>query len=138
MLPLMYNLELADITFTIASLKAPQANFDINQFISSNTRSGLSCKLKHRHASSNLSRHSFFCRIPRLWNSLPPITPLSPYQQQNTTYYLSYSLISRLILILAISVPSTIYAHAIPAQPHQVSSATTDCSALSLIITILH
>ena len=78
MLPLMYNLELADIMFTVSSIKCPCDHFNINQFISfssSNTRSSSSFKLKHRLTNNNLSRHSFFNRLPRLWNSLPPIDP---------------------------------------------------------------
>lgn len=83
MLPLMYHLEIADIMFTVSSIKSPSVHFDIKQFISfssSNTRSSSLFKLKHRLTNNNLSRHSFFNRIPRLWNSLPAIDPsLSKY-----------------------------------------------------------
>ncbi len=78
LLPLMYHLESADIMFLTLSIKNPCDHFDVNQFISfssSRTRSSSSYKLKHCYTSNNLSRHSFFNRIPRLWNSLPPIDP---------------------------------------------------------------
>ena len=78
MLPLMFYLEIADIIFTVSSIKHPSDHFDIKQFISfstSNTRSSALYKLKHRLTNNNISRHSFFNRIPRLWNSLPPIDP---------------------------------------------------------------
>ncbi len=70
-------------TCIIHVLKNPDDHFDINNFISfstSNTRSKTSFKLKHCPTSGNLLRHSYFNRIPRLWNSLPPIDPNSPPQ----------------------------------------------------------
>ena len=30
-------------------------------------------KMIHHRSSSNISLNSYFCRMPRLWNSLPPI-----------------------------------------------------------------
>ena len=81
MLPLMFQLELADILFTVSSIKNPNNHFNILQsltFSSSNTRSNSQFKLKHNYSSNNRSRHSFFNRIPRLWNSLPIIDPSLP------------------------------------------------------------
>ena len=78
MLPLMYLYEIADIMFTTSSIKNPSSHFNINDYISlseSNTRSSSNFRLKHRYTNNNKSRHSFFYRIPRLWNSLPPIDP---------------------------------------------------------------
>ena len=75
-LPLMYQLEIADIMFTISSIKNPSSHFNISHYISfcdSGMRSSSFFKLKHRYTSNNKSRHSFFNRIPRLWNSLPTI-----------------------------------------------------------------
>ena len=70
MLPLMFQLELADI-FTI---KNPSNHFNILQsltFSSSNTRSSSHLKLKHNFSTATVDRHSFFNCIPRQWNSLP-------------------------------------------------------------------
>ena len=78
MLPILYILEIADIMFAIASFKNPSNHFDFHQLISfceGNTRSCSSLKLKHRFSNNNKSRHSYFNRIPRLWNSFPHIDP---------------------------------------------------------------
>ena len=75
-LPLMYTFELNDLTFFIKSYKSPSQHFNINDYMKfriSNTRSSTYHKLIHQRSSSNLSRHFYFCRLPRLWNSLPPI-----------------------------------------------------------------
>ena len=51
-------------------------HFDIHNYItfsSSNTRSSSQFKLNHRLTNNNLTRHSYFYRLPRLWNSLPSI-----------------------------------------------------------------
>ena len=75
----MYRLELADIMFYVTSRKNPDEHFNINNFITPctssthSTRSSSFFKLKHHTAKSNLYRHSYFYRLPRLWNSLPPI-----------------------------------------------------------------
>ena len=37
------------------------------------TRSGSAAKLVHKFSSTSSSHHSYFCRIVRIWNSLPPI-----------------------------------------------------------------
>ena len=50
--------------------------FNILQFVTvsnSNTRSSDKLTLKHTISFSNQQRHFYFNRIPRLWNSLPPI-----------------------------------------------------------------
>ena len=76
MLPLMYLLEIADIMFAVSSVKSPGVHFDIHNYItfsSSNTRSSSQFKLNHRLTNNNLTRHSYFYRLPRLWNSLPSI-----------------------------------------------------------------
>ena len=74
LLPLMYLLELQDIIFTVKSLKYPTKGFNILHHISfstSNTRSSSNCKLKHLSHTNNYNRHSFFHRLPRLWNAIP-------------------------------------------------------------------
>ena len=76
LLPLMYLFELQDILFAIKSLKIPTKQFNITDYISFNsasTRSGASNKLTHIHHLNNLSRHSYFHRLPGLWNAIPII-----------------------------------------------------------------
>ncbi len=76
LLPLMYTYELQDIMFIVSHLKAPSKDFDLSELIlfsSQRTRSSQGTKMIHRRNNTNLSRHNFFNRIPRLWNSLPPI-----------------------------------------------------------------
>ena len=80
MLPLMYRLELFDIMFCVSSLSdsSSKSHFNIEDYISfnsSNTRSGSHFKMNVRSATTNQLRHSYFYRLPRLWNSLPPIDP---------------------------------------------------------------
>ena len=73
MLPLMYLLEIADIMFAVSSVKSPVSTSIYITFSSSNTRSSSQFKLNHRLTNNNLTRHSYFYRLPRLWNSLPSI-----------------------------------------------------------------
>ena len=76
MLPLMYIFELNDLLFFIKSLKNPSPHFDITKWIHLNnsvTRSSTHLKLLHKCIKYNSSRHFYFNRLPRLWNSLPPI-----------------------------------------------------------------
>ena len=76
LLPLMYFFELQDIMFVVKSLKFPTNHFNIRDYISfgtTNTRLSSGHKLLHIHHTSNMNRHFFFHRIPRLWNSFPII-----------------------------------------------------------------
>ena len=76
LLPLMYIYELNDLTFFIKSYKYPSNYFNVNDYIFSSfvsTRSSTGFKLQHISSSSNLSHNFYFCRLPRLWNSLPSI-----------------------------------------------------------------
>ena len=77
-LPLMMQLELFDILFFIRCLKDPDTTqeFSIHSFVQfsdRNTRSSSHLKLKHSLSKSTTEAHLFFNRLPRLWNSLPPI-----------------------------------------------------------------
>ena len=77
-LPLMMQLELFDIQFFIRCLKDPDTTqeFSIHSFVQfsdRNTRSSSHLKLKHSLSKSTTEAHLFFNRLPRLWNSLPPI-----------------------------------------------------------------
>ena len=84
LLTLMYQYELSDLLFFIKSYKTPYPHFDINNYISMkpflSTRSSSSSKLVHHNISStNSNRHFYFCRLPRLWNTLPSINLNFPY-----------------------------------------------------------
>ena len=73
-LPLMYLFELQDILFAIKSIKVQSKQFNIHDhinFSSANTRSGTSNKLIIPHHLNNVSRHSYFHRLPTLWNAMP-------------------------------------------------------------------
>ena len=96
LLPLMYFFELQDIMFVVKSLKFPTNNFNIRDYISfgtTNTRLSSGHKLLHMHHTSNMNRHFFFHRIPRLWNSFPIIDltlSLSTIKIKLTDYLWSY------------------------------------------------
>lgn len=76
LLPLMYNLELNDISFFLRCLKDPPLNFNILDYVkfsSGNTRSTSFNKLCHQYTKNNTIRFSYFYRLPGLWNRLPPL-----------------------------------------------------------------
>ena len=76
LLPLTMLYELNDILFFVKSLKKPNTSFNINNYFtfSSNcTRSASHHKLVHKLARTNVIKNSYFYRLPRLWNALPPI-----------------------------------------------------------------
>ena len=75
-LPLMYVFELNDLMLCVKNLKSPSRDFDIKKYVKFSdhgTRSATSSRMIHRFTSTNSSRHEFFTRIPRLWNSVPSI-----------------------------------------------------------------
>ena len=83
LLPLMYTYELTDILFLVKQLQSPDPSFPILKhisFVTSSTRSSSSSKLKWLSPQSNLTHHSYFCRIVRLWNILPTIDLSSSFQ----------------------------------------------------------
>ena len=71
MLPLMITYEINDILFFLKSLSTPSTAFDIRQFITFSTNPYRNSNLLHVACSNNTSRHFYFSRLPRLWNSLP-------------------------------------------------------------------
>lgn len=90
LLPLMYIYELNDLIFFIKAYKSPTNFFDIKNYISFTflpTRSSTYSKLQHRSSSSNLNRHFYFCRLPRLWNSLPQIDISLPVPRLRSILY---------------------------------------------------
>ena len=75
LLPLMAEMEMGDVMFYFRNLKAPGDHFNVNhflQFSSKPTRSGSKGRLEHTRSTTTQARNSFFNRLPRLWNSLPP------------------------------------------------------------------
>ena len=75
LLPLMMEFEVSDIMFLVKSMKHPSDHFDIYKFIQFSSHSTRSSSLKLRHCLSknNTQSNFYFNRIPRLWNSIPPI-----------------------------------------------------------------
>ena len=60
--------------FSVKSLKKPTTAFyilDYVSFCSNSTRSASFTKLVNKSARTNTINHSYFYRLPRLWNSLP-------------------------------------------------------------------
>ena len=90
LLPLMYLLDLSDVLFFIKFIKLPSDNFNILHFVSfsssSNTRSSSHNKLNHNYSRSNVIRNSYFVRLPRLWNCLPPIVLNQSFSSIKTYY----------------------------------------------------
>ena len=75
-LPLMYQFDYYDIFFFVKHIKHPTDNFNILNYVSfshSSTRSSFHNELQHKYSSSNFLCNSYFCRLPKIWNSLPPI-----------------------------------------------------------------
>ena len=103
MLPLMYMFELLDVLFMVKCFKQPDPSFPVLDFIpirNSSTRSGRSTKLVHLSSKSNLSHHSYFHRIVRIWNAaLPPIDITLSTATSRTNSRNSSGLISSTILI---------------------------------------
>ena len=80
----MYLFDFNDLIFFIKSFKSRSHHFDINNYISfshSSTRSSSNNKLTHIKSTCNLDRHFYFCRLPRLWNTLPYINLNLPFNK---------------------------------------------------------
>ena len=77
MLPLMMTYEVNDVFFFLKSLSYPSAAFDIRNFISFSTNPYRHYNLLHVICTNNSSRHFYFSRLPRLWNSLPTKTKIN-------------------------------------------------------------
>ena len=76
LLPLMMTFELQDLIFFIKAIKTSDPSFNILDYVSfstNTTRSGAGLKLRHSTSTTNLDRHFYYNRLPRLWNSLPVI-----------------------------------------------------------------
>ena len=100
LLPLMYWLEIQDILFLIKNLQNPGDNFNIYNhisFASSKTRSGTTNKLKYNYRRTTATRHYYFNRVVRLWNSLPPFNLSQPYVSikcQIYTYFRNHFIVN--------------------------------------------
>ena len=75
LLPLMYWLDLQDLVFFIKCLKDPNDTIGIYRYVSfvgmNRTRAGTANKLQHKFARLSSTRHFYFIRITRIWNSIP-------------------------------------------------------------------
>ncbi len=74
MLPLMYWLDLQDLVFMVKCLKDPRDTINIFRHISyvnSSTRGSSAGKLTHRYTRLSSTRHFYFHRVVKLWNSIP-------------------------------------------------------------------
>ena len=72
----MMEYEIVDIMFLVKSIKFPPDHFrfcDYVQLCSHPTRGSSNLKLKHSLCRTEIERHFYFNRIPRLWNSLPTL-----------------------------------------------------------------
>ena len=114
LLPLMYLVDLSDVLFFIKSIKLPSDYFNILHFASfssSNTRSSSHNKLNHKYSRSNKIRNSYFVRLQRLWNSLPPIEINQSFSSIKTykLFTIIYGNILKLILTSSILAHFTIH-----------------------------
>lgn len=89
LLPLAMVLEIADISFFLSSLSCSTPSFDILDYVSFSTARTRSAgiKLKHFYHRTNLSRHFYFHRLPRLWNHLNQPSLLE-YSLSSARYHL--------------------------------------------------
>lgn len=74
LLPLMYHHDLRDVLFIIKCLLSPPDNFDILQYVSFSThgtRTTSAGKLKVNFRRISTTRHFYFNRVVRLWNTIP-------------------------------------------------------------------
>ena len=82
LLPLTMIYELKDVCFFVKSFQQTSTSFNIMDFVAfspNNTRSGSHRKLVQQLVRVNRSKQFYFNRLPRLWNSLPPIDLSNSY-----------------------------------------------------------
>ena len=97
-----------DIIFFFKCLKSPSSSFNINNcvsFASSSTRSSANSKLLHTKSTTNSSRHFYFNRLPRLWNSLPVLPWNNRLNHLSKISRLFFGTISSPTLILILHAP---------------------------------
>ena len=77
-LVVLYHKVLVELAIVLCPKSENKDHFDILKYVcfsSCGTRSSSSFKLKHMSSKCNRQLHSYFFRLPRIWNSLPPIDP---------------------------------------------------------------
>ena len=114
LLPIMYTLELNDITFFIKSIFFPSEHFNVFKYVtfsSTDTRSSSKQKLIHRCSSTSFHFHSYFIRIVHLWNCLPYIDLSLPFPLINVNCLLFFGTGLLQILMTKIPVLSITSAH---------------------------
>ena len=85
--------EFADLSFILKSFHSPKPKFNIMDYSFISFRSGLTrstWKMYIPFNPSNRSRHFFFSRLPRLWNSLPPLDPSSSISSNLTLIKITF------------------------------------------------
>ena len=86
LLPLTLWLEVQDIMFFISLVQSPPDNFNLSNFIKFSSSATRSSTMHKIHSASthiprlNSTRHFYFNRIVRIWNSLPPLNLDLSYQ----------------------------------------------------------
>ena len=90
LLPLMYILDFYVIVFFIKAFQQPSSHFNITHYITfshANTKSSTTNKLHHVHTHNNCFCNFYSNRLPRIWNSLPPIDLTKSLSSIKTTIY---------------------------------------------------
>ncbi len=96
LLPISLWLELLDLLFLVKCLLVPPDNFQILDFISfvdNPTRAGSHRKLAYKFNRTSTSRHFYFNRVVRLWNSAPAINldaSFAATKAQITNFFWNY------------------------------------------------
>ena len=104
----MYLFELHDILFAFKFINSPTIQFNITNYInisSTSTRSGANNKLILPHHLNNTSRHSYFHRLPSLWNTMPMFDLDMTFNKLKSKLKQYYGNTSRIILMSTITVP---------------------------------
>ena len=85
LLPLMMELEIADIMFLIKSMRSPTDHFNIYNFVEFSSRPTRSCS-----NFKKMEGNFYFNRIPRLWNSLPTLDANLSLKYKLRKYFWDY------------------------------------------------
>ncbi len=120
-----------------ACIKDPTTPFNFSQYVcftTSFTRTSAHHKLKDTLSRTNFTRHFYFNRLPRLWNSLPPLHLSQSLPTIMHKLKKIYGVISLRISILPMPVLSITCAPVVIAQPYLSLINTTlivECLQLS-------
>ena len=111
LLPLMMHFEILDILFFVSGYQNPTNTFDIKnyvEFLTCNTHASRTFKIRHLQSSNSSKHHSYFSRLPRLWNSSAPINPSFPIVGIRTKLRTTLKLTLKATLTLIIHVLCTL------------------------------